>query len=287
MGKIQPGRIAFDRELSRGIEAYNGGVGRWWLGQSDDFSHRNAYRHIADFLAASFPRSPRLILDYACGAGRLLWLFHRHFPNSRITGLDGSSLLLGVARRRLARLGKAPQSRLKLIETTLPNFQLPRGAADLVTFIFPNMLPDPAAENDETIPWPLRPRERDVARQLAQYHDPESTREDRDPDILCAALLRERRIACNLRHLLKRGGICLRAEYGNVPRDRLSELETLRTGFEEGSLEHSLGGASIEPWFRVVASRYYRSGVVEDVFHQARETRSRKGGYLLTALRAC
>jgi SAM-dependent methyltransferase len=288
MAKTKPGKIAFDRELRRGIVAYNGGVGRWWLGQSDDFSHRNAYRHIVDFLAASFPCPPKRILDYACGAGHLIALIHARFPDARITGLDGSSFLLGHARRRQTRLDERSRPRLRLVETALPNFRLPRARADLVTFIFPNMLPDPADGDERKIAWPLTPRELDVARELAQYHDPESTRGDRDPEVLTGEMLWERLISCNLRHLLRRGGICVRAEYGNVPREQLSGLETLRTGFEEGSLDYSFHGTPIRSWFRIVASRYYRSGVVEDVFHQSPDTRAkRKGGYLLTVLRAC
>ncbi|MGD0310308.1 MAG: hypothetical protein ABSC02_13600 [Acidobacteriota bacterium] len=45
-------------------------------------------------------------------------------------------------------------------------------------------------------------------------------------------------------------------------------------------------GVESDPWFCVLASRYYRSGVMEDVYHQSRDECNRLGGYFINVLRA-
>jgi S-adenosylmethionine-diacylgycerolhomoserine-N-methlytransferase len=50
--------------------------------------------------------SPRSILEIGCGTGRVLEVAARRFPNARIVGVDLSSDMLGVARRKLARFGE-------------------------------------------------------------------------------------------------------------------------------------------------------------------------------------
>ena len=77
--------------------SYNGEAGKWWQERAGNAAHRRAYRTIADFIRDSLPLPPRLILDYACGAGNLIALLVRRFPTSQIIGLDGSSLLLDLA----------------------------------------------------------------------------------------------------------------------------------------------------------------------------------------------
>jgi SAM-dependent methyltransferase len=277
--------VSFDRELVRGIAAYNGKVGRWWLRQATNSSHRNAYRKIADFIHASFREPPGLIVDYACGAGSLLFLLLMRFPRSRLIGYDGAPFLLNLARQRLAHSGKAAGRQVRLVQALLPDFQLPRGKADLVVFAFPNMLPSTTAGASMLRQHPLSADEKAVARELSRRRDPESTR-DEDPAGIYSALLRDRLIAHNMRRLLKRRGICMRVEYGSAPRDELPELELLRIGFEEGSLDQPVSAIVLQPSFRIAASRYYPSKVIEDVAHQTADRRCRKGGFFITVLRA-
>jgi hypothetical protein len=90
-----------------------------------------------------------------------------------------------------------------------------------------------------------------------------------------------------MRHLLKPSGLCLRVEYANVRRDDLPPSETLLTGYEEGSMDVEAGGRRAAQWFRVAASAYFRSRVMEDVYHQSEDESDREGGYFITVLRCC
>ncbi len=282
---MQTEKIEFDHELNRGIIAYNEKVGLWWKRQAANSTHRYAYRNIADFVRDSYPGTPHLIVDYACGGGTLLSRLQRRFPDSGIMGLDGSFLLLNMARERLARLGGRARQRITLVETLLPDFELPRGIADLVLFVFPNIVSYSGAENSKEYARHLKPADIAVARELAYACDPEDGEED-DPQTVHDTLLKDRLVSLNIRGLLKRGGICLRVEYGTVRRDELSRLELLRTEFEEGALDREINGLRADQWFRVLGSRYYRSGVIEDVYHQSQDERDLQGGYFITVLRA-
>jgi SAM-dependent methyltransferase len=276
--------IAFDHELGRGIVTYNEKVGRWWSSQAENSIHSYAYRNIADFVSAAFSKPPRLILDYACGSGNLLTRLHRRFPDACLIGLDGSSFLLGKALRRLARSGRQALQCVSLRETLLPNFDLPPLAADLVLFVFPNLVPCSGAEDGSRHTGRLSPADLAVAQELSRRVNPEDGKAAEDPTTICATLLRDRLVSLNIRGLLKRGGICMRVEYGNVRREELPKRELLRTGFEEGSLDCEVGGHAADQWFRVVASKYYRSGVMEDVYHQSGDANDKYGGFFITVL---
>ena len=279
-------KIAFERELSRGIVTYNEKVGRWWQRQASNPIHKYAYRNIAGFIRSSFPRAPEVIVDYACGNGNLLLRLHRQFPESRLIGLDGSSYLLGEARKRLTRASSGAKHRIRLVETLLPDFALPSGSADLVVFCFPNIVPHPKKDTGEKLSRHFEPNDLAVAWELAGRHDPENGRSGDPAPVVYATLLRDRLISRNMRFLLKRGGICIRVEYGNVRREEFPRLELLRTGFEEGSLDQEVTGRTPTSWFRILACRYYRSGVFEDVYHQSRDESDLTGGYFITVLRA-
>jgi hypothetical protein len=280
---MHPDLIEFDYELNRGYVSYNEKVGLWWMRQAANRSHGYAYRKIADFIRDSFPHSPGMIVDYACGGGHLLSRLNQRFPDSKLIGFDGSPLLLKMARERLGS-GENGDSRISLVETHLPNFELPGAIADVAVFAFPNIVP---ISEDAEIPWidRLKPADLKIAEELAHMKDPESKRQE-DPAVISNTLLRDRLVSLNLRSLLKRGGICMRVEYGNVSREELPAIELMRTEFEEGALARTASGKTPDQWFQVAASRYFRSSVIEDVYHQSKDESDRSGGYFITVLRA-
>jgi hypothetical protein len=267
MGKQMKSKFRPDEGFS-----YNRQVGQWWLKRSMNRSHERAYRNIADFIRASYRRDPKVIVDYACGAGNLLSLLSRRFSGSRLIGLDGASLLLNRARQRFAHLPSRCADRISLIETPLPRANLLREKAGLAVFCFPNMMPfseEALAQEDRLS---LSSDDRAIARRLA----PEN------PETLAWS----RAISCNLWHLLSPNGICVRVEYATMNRHELSPDELLQVSFEEGSLDEKVEGRRPMQWFRVLASAFFRSKVLEDVYQQTKDERDRNGGYLITVLRA-
>ena len=279
-----PNDISFDHELSRGIVSYNERVGHWWHRQAVNCAHRYAYRNIANYVRASISGSPEDIVDYACGGGNLLARLFELFPKSRLCGMDGSPLLLQKARRRLTRCDRDFARRVTLLETALPNFELPGAAADVIVFAFPNIVPargcDDTLDNERL----LGRGDAAVGRALAEKTGREDQCEGQVEEIY-STLMRDRLASKNMRHLLKPSGLCIRVEYANVRRDELPPSEVLLTGFEEGSQELEIGGARAAQWFRIAASAYFRSGVMEDVYHQSEDESDRDGGYFITILR--
>lgn len=256
------------------VFSYDGEVGRWWLKRSLDRAHRRAYRRVADFVRQSFARDPRVIVDYACGPGDLLALLSLRFPRSKLIGVDGSRFMLQRAARRVARLPAGCTGRIELIEKALPDVSILRGRADVAIYCFPNMVPiDGRASR-------LTANDHRAAEILCRANRP-----GEEP---CSqwALEQGRCVSRNLRRLLNPGGICIRVEYATVKRDELSPDELAYVSFEEGSLDHGVDGIRVRQWFRFVASAYFRSKVLEDVFEQTGDERDRDGGYLITVLRA-
>jgi SAM-dependent methyltransferase len=267
--------------------SYNGEVAHWWLKRASDDAHKRAYGNITAFIQASFPRAPRLIVDYACGAGNLLSLLSRQFTQSRLIGLDGSSYLLRAAERRLRRLPDDCSRRISLIETPLPDLNLLRGRADLAIFCFPNMMPSSEEEGTRGCAFELSEKDRRIAERLSLAEDPDNEgRRPCDPYAVQIAIEQNRRISCNLHRLLTRGGICVRAEYAATQRHEWPPVELQRVSFEEGSLDAEVEGLMPRQWFRVLASAYFRSRVMEDVYQQTGDKRDEDGGYLITVLRA-
>lgn len=281
-------KINFDRELDRGRVCYEEKVGRWWQNQALNRPHQAAYRRIAGFVREAAPKSTGLIVDYACGSGQFLTRLPRRFPRSRFLGLDGSAYMLGLARQRLARLGKDALDRTTLRHSSLPSFSLPRGRADVVVFAFPNVVLS-AWQSRELRAFRLRHRGNlEAARYLAAARepDPEDETEEMDEETLFENLLDDDLVARNLRMLLKPGGLCIRAEYCNSHRREFTPLVRRRKAFEEGSLIWSVNGKATKPYFRLVRSRYVRSKVIEDVYHQTRDDEDKLGGYAITLLKA-
>lgn len=281
-------RINFDKELIRGAKTYNEKVGRWWLGQAGNSAHGYAYRKIADYIRALYPASPRLVIDYGCGPGHLLVRMMRRFTNSRFIGLDGSSLQLNLAEKRLLTIGRECLNQVTLMQTRLPNFDLDIPKADLVIFAFPNICPH-SEEQPYYDKHGYRHRgDASVARYLAKAREPNPEDETVtcSDDELFDSLMTGKVISRNLRGLLKRGGLCVRIEYANAPRHELSDLVRLRWAFEDGSLSASFNGRKSERLFTLLHSDYYRSGVIEDVYHQTRDESDKTGGYFISVLRA-
>ena len=224
-------------------------------------------------------RSPRLIVDYACGAGELLARLGGQFPDSCLVGLDGSPFLLGLARRRLRH-----RKRVRLIETALPNLDLSGIHADLAVYSFPNMVPARGAYNLRQARRVLTKSSQVAARRLAFTTE----RQDQSdiPDAILSTLLLGRLVSLNLRRVLKPAGLCVRVEYGRVRRYELPESELMRISFEEGSLDLPVDGILPEQWFRVLASSYFHSRTIEDVRQQSGGRKAGSGGYLITVLRA-
>ncbi len=278
--------IDFDRELDEGKETYDHTLGQWWQSRSSDAAHRYAYRKIADHMKSFFPGVPEKIIDYGCGGGDLLSRLYRRFPESPLVGVDGSSLLLEEAGRRLQRLDKKWMQRVELVETELPDFSLPSGEADLLIFAFPNIVPDP--DKDEFDEECLEDEEFEVAEYLSEARepDPEDETVTDDSETLYDSLMTDRILSHNLRRLLKRGGICVRVEYANSERDELTELVEQRLAFEEGSLNRPVDGYRLKPLFAQLDSAYLRSKVIEDVYHQTGDEDDKEGGYHLTSLYA-
>jgi hypothetical protein len=276
------GRIRPDRDFS-----YNGAVGDWWRERAADSAHQRAYVNIADFIRNSLHRDPRLIVDYACGAGNLLSLLSRRFTHSQLSGLDGSSLLLNLAEKRLSRLPLSCARRISLTETSLPGCVSPHQRADLVTLCFPNMMPSRAEEKMKGPGSDLSKQDQAIAKSLSRSIEPGiDGRDTKNAQTLKRTLQYARSVSKNLRDLLVRGGICVRAEYATTRRHEWSPLELLCVSFEEGSLDTTRDGTRIHPWFRVLASAYFRSRVLEDVYQQTGDSRDQGGGYLVTILRA-
>ena len=213
----------------------------------------------------------------------MLTRLYRRFPNSHLTGIDGSSFLLEVAGKRLQYLGREWKQRVELIETGLPDFSLPGGKADALLFIFPNIVPPEEPEEEEDL---HHADDLAVAEYLGQAREPdpeEETVED-DEETLSDSLLTDNLISRNLRDLLKKGGVCVRADYANAPRSELTELVQQRLAFQEASLAEQVKGLRATQLFTLVGSTYCRSKVLDDVYHQTRDETDKEGGYLITTL---
>jgi hypothetical protein len=269
--------VTLNRALARGAVAYEDVLGRWWHARVTDRAHAYAYRRIASYLKQSFPRPPSTVIDYACGPGTLLLRLADIFPLARFIGVDGSAHLLHLAQLRLMRAPAQLRRRVTLMRTYLPDDSLSRARAELVIFAFPNMIPEdpdpPQLENR------FEPEEWRLAQQLAGKRPRESGQRQG-----AAQLLYGRSLARNMRSILRTGGYCVRVEYAGSPRSRMTRAEYLETAFEEGSFPAEHGGP--KPWFRAVASSFFRSRVISDVYEQTLDPRDRNGGYHVTILRA-
>jgi hypothetical protein len=265
---------------------YNDIMGKWWLDRAVDRAHQRAYKNITAFIRTSIPRSPQLIVDYACGAGDLLSLLGLQFPDSDLIGLDGSSLLLDLAEKRLSSIPSNRTRRISLFETALPKQSGLEKRADLAVYCFPNMTPA-SDEEGKDMKLTVNSTDARIAQYLSEVTEPgDEELPLSDLEAIQHTLLYGRCISHNLRQLLIRNGICVRVEYATSQRHEWSSRDLLLVSFEEGSLDMEVAGIKPRPWFRVLASAYFRSKVLEDVYHQTGDERDKNGGYLITVLRA-
>jgi len=75
-------------------------------------------------------QSPRRALDLGCGAADVTLRFARAFPESKITGIDGSAVMLLFAREAVGQAGL--DDRIELQQLHLPDASLPDRAFDAV-----------------------------------------------------------------------------------------------------------------------------------------------------------
>ncbi len=294
--------VNFENSFRRGFRSYNGAVGNWWFGQSLNVAHKKAYRQIVDYTVSFCKRrkwTPGLVVDYACGPGDVLLHLARGFPDSRIIGLDGSRVMLERAEEMLGKHGiegarmtarrafSGNGGRVNLVETYLPNFSLPKEKADLVLFVFPNIVPTMAEQPYYEKHGYNNRKDAKVGWFLANFQEKNPKDDiDMEPDQQFDQLLTNKVISRNVAHLLKKGGINVRADYAGSGRKGLTKGALLRTDFEQGALAGSIEGTVVPVrLFEIVYSTYKRSNVIIDVYHQTQKSDDKDGGYLLSTLR--
>jgi len=271
-----------DVEEDRGPEAYEGDLGTWWLARGRERTHGYARRNIVRQIARLSHAPPRLIVDYACGPGRLLGQLARSFPDAHLVGIDASESMLERAAAQM-RKRRDKRGQVRFLRTVLPSLVLEAMGADIVTFAFPHIVVGVGAVDTSG----LSAQELAVAKALSVTEEPDPADRDGVPqDEVFADLATGRLIAKDLRSLLRPGGLCVRVEYAHASREEQTDLMLHHSEFTEGSLGRALDGVAVPRLFEVVESRFYRSRVVEDVYHQTRNEADRTGGYWLTALRA-
>ncbi len=93
-----------------------------------DFSDSNQ-AYVADVLR-SFPTHLAQVVDLGCGPGDIAIRLSRAAGATRITGVDGSSAMLAIAREALG--AAALEAKVSFLEARLPGVPLPTGSFDLV-----------------------------------------------------------------------------------------------------------------------------------------------------------
>lgn len=294
-------RIDFDKLLTKGVTSYEKEVGDWWVKQSEDAAHRRAYDTVAAHVAAVAKKAGArrgLVVDYACGNGRLLERLANALPEARIVGLDGAKKLLAMTAARLRALGHdaavcepgeafGPASRgprIRLVQSLLPSFKVPADKVDVVVFCFPNITMGPADQALYDRHGYKHRHDNVVAKMLARFREMDPDDEpanSQDAEAWLDDLMSNRVVSRDLRRLLKPGGALVRVEYANGTREELSELSQWRFFFCEGALDKPIKEEQPEAFFRFRANRYYRSKVILDVYHQTRDESDKSGGYYI------
>lgn len=287
--------------LFKGDRSYNTFLGEWWYRKSHDAIHRRAYANIVDHVRRRFrsrKRTPRLLVDYACGSGATLLELARRFPDAKLVGIDGSERMLELARYDLQRAGQdadfvaagaafSPRGpRIRLTRTPLPEFSLPPRVADAVLFLFPNM--NFSASHVARLQEHLYGdrRQCDVARFLSRLPDLDHPHDKTPAKDIYEDLLYERAMSRNIRQLLKRGGFWFKVDYSNCLRHDLSELVQWRMMFSESAFDVNIDEKPQKDLFELVKCTYHRSTVIRDVYEQTHKETDRVGGYMISVFRA-
>lgn len=293
--------LDFDKLLTQGAATYDSSVGEWWHNRTLDAAHRKAYAHIAQAahwtLQTHGLPEPKYILDYACGGGALLGPLRQEFPDSTLIGLDGAESLLSqcalkfkqeAARVDSSKIFARGGASLRLARCVLPDFDQPKGKADLVVFAFPNLVPDEHHLHQFNDNGYSHVGDNDVAHLLARFRemDPADEVPVLPPDELFDDLMTQRVYSRHLRHLLKKGGVLVRAEYTQAPREQLTDLTRWRMLFAEGALEKPIKGQQAQAFFQFLGSQYCKSSVILDVFHQTGNPDDKRGGYMVSFYQA-
>jgi len=296
--------IDFEKLFLKGHKSYDTAIGNWWESQASNGSHRKAYELIVNYVEENFrsekSKSPKWIVDYACGSGLFLQALAVRFPKSNIVALDGSPKMLELARARMVKVSveagivstkkcfDTNGPRVRLVQSSLPNFSLPKHKADIVIFVFPNITPAPADQDYYDKHGYLNRADTKVCTVLARLRemDPEDEVAVIKPAELYEGLMTDRVICRNLRHLLKPKGICFKVDYANANRSELSQLTQNRSLFTEGALEVPIKDLNSEVFFKYRSNRFHRSQVILDVYHQTKDKSDKTGGFFITRLDA-
>jgi len=174
--------------------------------------------------------------------------------------------------------------RVRLVETRLPNFKLPKGKADAVAFVFPNIAPGPKDQPVYDRHGYKHRADTIVAKMLARFRemDPEDEVVKDDPDTLFDGYMSERVLARNIHGLLKPGGMWFKVDYANALRSELSELSQWRCLFSECALEAPIKEKNSELLFKLRDNVFRTSKVIFDVYHQTKDPSDKEGGYFIT-----
>jgi hypothetical protein len=290
--------IDFEKLFLKGHKSYDTAIGDWWEGQASNGAHRKAYAQVAEHVrkrlkARKGKAKVKWLVDYACGSGLFLEALAARFPEANIIAMDGSRKMLERAALRMSKAGHeagpveakdsfaAKGPRIRLVQTSLPNFSLPKGKADAVIFVFPNLTPAPGDQDYYDKHGYKNRMDVKVCTILARLRemDPEDEVNTLDPKDMYEGLMTDRVITRNLRHLLKRGGSCFKVDYANAHRSELSPLTHKRSLFVEGALEEPVKELKSEVFFRYVGDDFHRSQVILDVYHQTKDPSDKTGGY--------
>jgi hypothetical protein len=296
--------IDFNKLFLKGHKSYDSAIGDWWESQASNGSHRKAYAAVTEYVEEQLPKqgtkAPKWIVDYACGSGLFLVSLALRFPKARIVALDGSRKMLEQAKIRMENAGidagvvladdsfSARGPRIRLVQTSLPNFSLPKGKADAVIFVFPNLTPAPGDQDYYDKHGYKDRADTKVATVLARLRemDPEDEVAKVDPVEMFDGLMTDRVISRNLRYLLRPNGVCFKVDYANANRDELSHLTRLRSLFVEGALDEPIKGLMSQIFFKYRNNRFYRSQVILDVYHQTKDPTDKTGGYFISVFDA-
>lgn len=269
--------IDFNRALAVGVRSYDRHVGRWWMQRTNSAAHTEAYAAISSYVARQARKRSGLIVDYACGAGLLTTQLARLLPHWRVLGIDGSRTMLRHAEAWAGRMRQDRPASLEWLHAKLPNFSLPMRSADIVVFAFPNII---TGDKERRHCEGMYRADSAAARRIAAKQGKAGA------DALYDQLFMNRVIARNLRGLVRKGGLCVRADYSQGERHELTRHDLLATVFEEGSLNVRMPRPRSEPFFTLIRSCYYPSDVIRDVYEQTEDEDFLEGGYSVSLLKA-